>query len=177
LAILLQAAPIGSVRTGRRGLTEIFHMIGSMRHIFAVPFLALLAVLAVAVHPALAGPMNVGPDKVAIKGYDPVAYFTAGKATKGKPEFEFAWQDAKWRFASAANRDLFQGDPEKYSPRYGGFCALGVAKGAKFDIDPNSWSIVSGRLYLNYDRGARDEWRKNAEGNIRDADEKWRTTN
>lgn len=152
-------------------------MVGSMRRIFAVPFLALMVALAVMVHPASAGPMNVGPDKIAIKGYDPVAYFTEGKATKGRPEFEFVWQDAKWRFASAANRDLFRGDPEKYGPRYGGFCALGVAKGAKFDIDPDAWTIVSGRLYLNYDRGSRDEWRKNADVNIRDADQKWPATN
>jgi hypothetical protein len=160
---------------------EIFrmigHMIGLSRRRIALPILVLLAVVAFAVRSAQASPMNVGPDKVAIKGYDPVAYFTEGKATKGKPAFEFVWQDAKWRFASAANRDLFQSDPEKYSPRYGGFCALGIAKGAKFDIDPNAWSIVGGRLYLNYDRGARDEWRKEADVNIRDADEKWRTTN
>jgi hypothetical protein len=58
---------------------------------------------------------------VAIKGYDPVAYFTEGRPVKGKKEFEFTWQDARWRFASAAHRDLFAAKPERYAPQYGGF--------------------------------------------------------
>jgi hypothetical protein len=58
---------------------------------------------------------------VSIKGYDAVAYFTEGRAIKGKKQFEFKWQDARWRFASAANRDLFAADPEAYAPQYGGF--------------------------------------------------------
>jgi hypothetical protein len=58
---------------------------------------------------------------VAIKGYDPVAYFTEGRAVKGKKEFEYKWQDAKWRFSSAANRDKFAADPQAYAPKYGGF--------------------------------------------------------
>lgn len=152
-------------------------MIGSRRRFLVLPLLAVLALAAFAAGPTAAGPVNVGPDKVAIKGYDPVAYFTAGKPTPGKPEFEYVWQDARWRFASAENRDLFRGDPEKYSPRYGGFCALGIAKGAKFDIDPDSWTIVSGRLYLNYDKAVREAWRKEMQGNINQADEKWKTTN
>ena len=58
---------------------------------------------------------------VAIKGYDPVAYFTEGRAVKGKKEFEYKWQDAKWRFSSAANRDKFAADPPAYAPKYGGY--------------------------------------------------------
>jgi hypothetical protein len=149
-------------------------MARSLRRFFASALLPLLAALTLG---AQAGSMNVKADKVAIKGYDPVAYFTAGKATKGKPDIELAWQDAKWHFASAENRELFRADPEKYSPRYGGFCALGIAKGVKFDVDPDAWSIVGGRLYLNYDKGAREEWRKNAAENIRAADEQWQATN
>lgn len=58
---------------------------------------------------------------VAIKGYDPVAYFTERRAVKGKKEFEYKWQDAKWRFASAANREKFAANPAAYAPKYGGF--------------------------------------------------------
>jgi YHS domain-containing protein len=58
---------------------------------------------------------------VAIKGYDPVAYFTVGEAVKGKSEFSHTWNEAKWYFSSAANRDLFASDPERYVPRYGGY--------------------------------------------------------
>jgi hypothetical protein len=58
---------------------------------------------------------------VAIKGYDTVAYFTEGRAVQGTSEFEVTWQDARWRFASAANRDLFAANQERYAPQYGGF--------------------------------------------------------
>jgi hypothetical protein len=121
--------------------------------------------------------INVGPGKLAIKGYDPVAYFVEQRPVKGKPEFEVAWQDAVWLFASAENRDRFRAEPEKYSPRYGGFCALGIAKGAKFDINPEAWSIVEGKLYLNYDTGIRDEWRQKSADFIREADRKWAGVN
>jgi hypothetical protein len=152
-------------------------MIGSLRRLLLLMPLSVVVALASGAPAAGAGPMNVGADKVAIKGYDPVAYFTTGKATKGKPELDYLWQDAKWLFATAEHRDQFRANPEKYSPRYGGFCALGIAKGAKFDIDPEAWSIVGGQLYLNYDKGIRDEWRKNAADNIKNADEKWQATN
>ena len=58
---------------------------------------------------------------IAIKGYDPVAYFVEGRAIKGKKQFEFKWQDAKWRFANQKNLEMFSGDPDKYAPRYGGY--------------------------------------------------------
>jgi YHS domain-containing protein len=58
---------------------------------------------------------------VAIKGYDPVAYFTDGEAVKGKRNFSHNWNEAKWYFATAANRDLFASDPERYAPKYGGY--------------------------------------------------------
>ena len=65
--------------------------------------------------------INTDKSGVAIKGYDTVAYFTEGHPVKGKKEFEFTWQDARWRFSSAANRALFATNPERYTPKYGGF--------------------------------------------------------
>jgi hypothetical protein len=86
---------------------------------------------------------------VAIQGYDPVAYFLDGRATKGSPDISRKWLGATWYFASAGHRDAFVSKPMNYAPQYGGFCALGVAiKEASANIDPEAWRIVNGKLYL-----------------------------
>ena len=109
----------------------------------------------------------------AIQGYDPVAYFTEGKPVKGKPEFSHQWKGAAWRFASAANRDRFAAAPEKYAPQYGGYCAYGVASGYAVKTEPDAWSVVDGKLYLNYDRSVQASWVKDIPGYIRKADANW----
>lgn len=65
--------------------------------------------------------INMTGDGVAIKGYDTVAYFTLGEPTEGSPEFEYEWKGAKWRFANAADLEMFKADPERYAPQYGGY--------------------------------------------------------
>jgi len=87
-----------------------------------------LGVLLVAVRGVLAlptawaeEPINTDPQGLAIKGYDPVAYFTQGKPLKGSEEFTYQWMGAQWRFASAEHLDLFKSNPEKYAPQYGGY--------------------------------------------------------
>lgn len=86
---------------------------------------------------------------VAILGYDPVAYFTDGRAVQGKPEINQSWLGATWHFASTEHRDLFAAQPMSYVPQYGGFCAGSVSMGKITDnIDPNSWRIIDGKLYL-----------------------------
>jgi YHS domain-containing protein len=109
----------------------------------------------------------------AIHGYDPVAYFTDGKAVAGKSEFEFAWKGAKWRFTTAEHRDLFKGAPDKYAPQYGGYCAYAVSQGRTADIDPNAWKIVDGKLYLNYDSDIQKKWQADIPGYIAKADKNW----
>ena len=109
----------------------------------------------------------------AIRGYDPVAYFTEGKPVKGKAEFTHQWKGATWRFASAANRDRFAAAPEKYAPQYGGYCAYGVASGYAVKTEPDAWSVVDGKLYLNYDRSVQASWVKDIPGYIRKADANW----
>lgn len=109
---------------------------------------------------------NVDADNIAIHGYDTVAYFTEGKPTKGKEEFEVVWSDARWRFASATNRDLFQANPVRYAPQYGGYCAGGLAAGEYADTDPEAWTIVDGKLYLNKTKELREAWRKAPEAYI-----------
>jgi YHS domain-containing protein len=132
----------------------------------------LFSLLLLLAGPALAGPINE-TGGVAIKGYDPVAYFTDGKAVKGAAQFQHAWGGAAWHFASAEHRDAFAADPQKYAPRYGGFCAFGVAQGYKVQIDPEAWSIVDGVLYLNYSPSVKRDWLKDTRGYITRADANW----
>ena len=122
-------------------------------------FLALTAVVLVLSGPALAGKVNTGYfGNVAIKGYDPVAYFTENRAVKGSEDFAYSWLGAEWHFASADNRDRFAGNPVQYAPQYGGFCADGVAYGTMtVNIDPEAFNIIDGKLYLNFDQGAKEE--------------------
>ena len=95
---------------------------------------------------------NVEPvrkDKVAVGGYDVVAYLTNSAATKGKKEFTQEFKGVKYQFASAANRKLFKKSPEKYLPQLDGYCAWGVAeKGVKFPVNPETFKVIDGKLYL-----------------------------
>ncbi|MEO0536433.1 MAG: YHS domain-containing (seleno)protein [Cyanobacteria bacterium P01_A01_bin.123] len=112
-------------------------------------------------------------DGVAIKGADPVAYFTEEAYVVGSSEFTHEWMNATWHFSSAENRDLFASDPELYAPKYGGFCAWAVSQGNTAPIDPTAWKIVDGSLYLNYDARIQERWAKDIPGNIAKADENW----
>ena len=112
---------------------------------------------------------------VAVGGFDPVAYFTEGKPVAGKAEITLLHEGATWRFATEANRDAFKADPAKYAPQYGGYCAFAVAQGSTAKGDPNVWSIVNGKLYLNYNKGVQKDWEKNKASFITKADAKWPT--
>ena len=109
----------------------------------------------------------------AIRGYDPVAYFTEGKPTEGMLRFTHRWQDALWYFASDENRALFIEDPEKYAPQYGGYCAWAVSQGYTASTDPEAWMIVEDKLYLNYSKSVQARWEKDIPGNIAKADKNW----
>ncbi len=111
----------------------------------------------------------------AIQGYDPVAYFKDSKPVKGKREFTYAWKGGKWHFASLENLNDFKANPEKFAPQFGGYCAYGVADGHKASTSPDAWTIVDGKLYLNYDKGVRDLWRKDQKAFIIKANENWPT--
>jgi len=118
-------------------------------------------------------PVNVTPEGVAIKGYDPVAFFTDKMPIKGIPEYEYKWRGARWRFASTAHREEFLRDPEKYAPEYGGYCAYAVSQGKTADIDPEAWTVFEGKLYLNLNKDVQGLWEKNMREYIRKADENW----
>ena len=117
--------------------------------------------------------MNQGSGRVAIHGYDPVAYFTMGKARKGDTRFVAEQYGARWFFSSADHRDLFLKAPERYAPRYGGYCAFAMADDSLADIDPQAFRIVEGKLYLNYDADIQKKWEKDAARMIRSADAHW----
>lgn len=112
-------------------------------------------------------------DGAAIRGYDPVAYFTQEEPVEGSPEFTFDYLGATWRFASAENRDLFAADPKKYAPQYGGYCAWAVANNYTASIDPHAWSIKDDKLYLNFSKFVRARWALDKSGNIVKADKNW----
>lgn len=137
------------------------------RGVFVVVVLLLSAV-------AFAGTsFNVDSDGVAIKGYDSVAYFTMNKPVMGKKDFMYEWKGANWKFSSAEHKKMFMENPEKYAPRYGGYCAYGAAKNALFDTQPEAWTIHDGSLYLNKNLKVRKLWRKDIPGYIKEADINW----
>ena len=149
---------------------------GVMRHRFLWlgMLLVMLSALGLALPAAADGVVNASSfTRTAIAGVEPVAYFIEGKPVEGKSEFAHDWMDATWYFASAENRDLFAADPEKYAPQYGGYCAFGVASGYAVSIDPAAWSVVDGKLYLNYSPGVQADWKRDAPGYIRKADANW----
>lgn len=117
--------------------------------------------------------INKGSDELALRGYDPVAYFQEGKPVKGKKEFEHEWNGAKWHFSSAANRDLFKANPEKYTPQYGNFCAWGISQGKFFDGDPEVWKVVDGKLYVNFNKDIEKTWVTDIPDFIKKANDNW----
>ncbi len=110
---------------------------------------------------------------VAIKGYDPVAYFVDEKAVEGSKSYTSEWQGATWYFHDEKHRDLFAHVPEKYAPQYGGYCAYAVSKGSLAAVDPEAWTIHEGKLYLNLSRRVRELWSRDIPGNIAKADANW----
>ncbi len=110
---------------------------------------------------------------VALGGYDPVAYFTEAKAVRGDSAYQFRWQDADWYFASSEHRDQFASAPEKYAPAYGGYCAFAVSQGIVAGADPEIWKIVDGRLFVNNNPDAAENWEKDISGNIATGDANW----
>ena len=140
------------------------------RHSLLVAF-AVAAFLSIGCQPSRADEM-----RLAISGYDVVAYFTDAKPVRGRSDIEYRWHDASWHFASAAHRDLFARDPEHYAPQYDGYCAMGAAKGSeahKDIVDPRAWAIVDGKLYLTHSPKALAEWQQNTRENIERADKDW----
>lgn len=112
-------------------------------------------------------------DGAALRGYDAVAYLNENKPVKGSAEYTVEYKGSTFRFASRANRDAFAADPEKYAPQYGGFCAFGTAGGYKASTDPAAFTVVDGKLYLNYNSDVQRQWRTDISGFVAKADQNW----
>jgi YHS domain-containing protein len=117
--------------------------------------------------------INLDATGFVIRGYDPVAYFTEGRPVPGLADLSVEYAGGKYLFATAANRDAFKANPGKYVPQYGGYCAYGVAVGKKFDVDPSSWRIVDGKLYLNLNPVILEKWSADTKGYLRKSEENW----
>lgn len=141
---------------------------------FSLLGLSMAAMLAVPAGAQQRDPtINVGPDSVAIKGYDAVAYFTEGKPTKGASEFTFSWQGAQWRFANARHRELFSTDPTRYAPQFGGFCSMALTRGTTLAADPEAWAVVDGKLYLSVSKQGIQEFKQNPAEHAKKAEAAW----
>lgn len=95
---------------------------------------------------------------IALKGYDPVAYFNSEQPTSGDSQYTHEWRGAIWQFTNAGNMNLFIGNPESYAPQFGGFCSFAVSKGFTADISPEAWHIEGGDLFVFADKNVRDDW-------------------
>lgn len=124
---------------------------------------------------ALAQNYDARTDQLAINGYDVVAYFNQSDAIEGTSDFSTEIDGKQYHFASAANRDIFIADPDKFKPQYNGHCAYAASLGAVASIDPTAWTVVDDKLYLNYSRATRDTWREMTQANITAADGYWPT--
>ena len=135
----------------------------------------LLPLLALAVLWTVGGTPRAEEPKLAISGYDVIAYFTDGKPVLGQVGQEYLWHGSRWRFASAQHRDLFASDPGRYAPQYDGYCAMGVGRPQphKDVVDPHAWIIVDGKLYLTHNQEALDKFKSQLAQNIKRANENW----
>ena len=123
--------------------------------------------------PVNAVPMD-GEERVMLKGHDVVAYFTDGKHMLGSPQFKSAYEGVTFRFASAEHKALFDREPGKYLPQYGGFCANGIAYGIPWGGDADSWRIDDGKLYIFGGKGSKDAYELDVKGNRELADKYWK---
>ncbi|MBL7814772.1 MAG: tat pathway signal sequence domain protein [Saprospiraceae bacterium] len=111
-------------------------------------------------------------NNIAVNGYDVVSYFS-GKPIAGKADITVTHEGAIFQFASVENKEKFVANTKKYTPQYGGWCAFGWAGGYPAKTEPEAWSIVDGKLYLNYDKKVKSTWDKDQQGYIKKADTNW----
>ena len=139
--------------------------------IAAIAFAATMATSAF----AAGNDVNVTSTDLAMRGIDPVSYFTEGQPLDGLVNITSEHNGAVYRFASEETKATFEADPEKYAPQYGGYCAFGLAMGFKFDGDPDLWRIVDDKLYLNLSPAVQERWQQDIPGFIETAEVNWDT--
>jgi len=137
-------------------------------------FAALAAAILLSV-PGVSAQVLVNTDEsgLALQGYDPVAFFTAGRPIEGTAQWQAVFRGATYRFSNAEHKALFEKDPQKYEPAFGGYCAYGVSQGGLFPIDVTTFQVLHGRLVLNKNPKVRELFDQDREGRFRMAEEKW----
>ena len=129
--------------------------------------------LAVAMcRPAAAQPAH-STARVALKGYDPISYFTDGKPEQGSKDFTFAYDDTTYWFKNAEHRDKFAADPERYAPQFDGYCAIQLSHGTKAEADPEAWTITGGKLYVFSKKPGIQKFARESVAIIEKAKENW----
>ena len=161
-----------------RFLLSLHPKTGTMKSLFLFSAITVLGISANAQEASALRKKHFNLDGgVAISGYDPVAYFTQNKAVKGSREIAIYDQGVTYYFSSTANKELFKANPFKYEPEYGGWCAYAMGeKGEKVSVDPETFKILNGKLYLFYNRffnNTLKDWNKNEASLKSKADANW----
>lgn len=117
--------------------------------------------------------VNLDEEGIALRGYDPVSYFTEAEPIKGQKTYSVVWNNATWYFTSAENRDLFSQTPKKYAPANGGYCTFGIVLGKKFDGDPRVWSVIKSRLYVFLNEEVQSKFLQDSTGNLQKVTANW----
>ena len=142
--------------------------------LIAVAFAAIASTTLITPAYADQAPVYTGVlSRVAVGGYDPVAYFTDGRPVRGTTQFRINHQGYEYRFASAEHLAAFRDNPSRYLPQYGGYCAWAVSQGYTASGNPNNWRIVDGKLYLNYNAEIQTRWEQDIPGHISHANSNW----
>lgn len=139
----------------------------------AAPVVLFPATAVQAVVPGSTAAVNVDKAGVALRGYDPVAYFESGRPTPGVETISATFDGARYLFATEAHRATFMASPQKYAPQFGGFCAVGTSYGEKVDADPQTGKVVDGKLYVNFSPKVAAIFDKDSTGTIARAEKNW----
>ncbi len=116
-----------------------------------------------------------GQSRLMLKGYDVVSYFTQNKHALGKAEFRSVHEGITFQFATAEHKALFDKEPTKYLPQYGGYCADGILYGIPWGGDADTWTMKDGKLYIFGGQSSKDAWELNLHDNYATADKMWNT--
>jgi YHS domain-containing protein len=158
-----------------RGHTRLITLIRGYDMTIASKFFIPIIVLVASMASASAFAQDYSHSTPGVSGYDPVAYFTDGKPVRGSGRHVTVVDDVTYAFASAEHQKMFEANPQKYLPAYGGYCAYGIGVGKKVVADPEVWRIVDGKLYLNVDESVQQKWEKDIPGYIKKGDANWVT--
>jgi YHS domain-containing protein len=142
----------------------------TMRHLIALLFVLALTPLTAA---RAETPIFSEDDGIAIRGYDVVSYFQAGRPIEGRTDIAVMWKGVVWRFSNDSNREMFESNPRAYAPRFGGYCAYAVSNGYLMSGDPTAWEIVDGQLYLTFNPVVHEIWNQDQAGHISQAQGHW----